>query len=227
MDHTEAIRSMAAEKYFLSELTPELRDSFEEHFFSCQECAADVRATAVFLDNAKTQLGTQTTEPVPAPVPAPAKTGWLTWLRPAIAAPVIAVLLAIISYQTFVTRPHLENQVAALSEPGILHSTWLTANVRRSGGLPVVSTHPGDGFLLLVDIAPTRSYSSYSAELTAPDGSRKWALPITPELTQNTVPIRVPPGLTQEGSYSLVVFGTDADGHRQEVASYPFQLQLR
>ena len=31
MDHNQAIKEMAAERYLLNELTPELRDAFEEH----------------------------------------------------------------------------------------------------------------------------------------------------------------------------------------------------
>ncbi len=42
MDHSEATRTMASEKYLLDELSDEARDSFEEHFFDCRVCAADV-----------------------------------------------------------------------------------------------------------------------------------------------------------------------------------------
>ena len=53
MDHNEALRQQAAEKYVLGELPPTLRDEFEEHFFECQECALDVTAAAGFVDNAR------------------------------------------------------------------------------------------------------------------------------------------------------------------------------
>ena len=53
MDHNEALRLQAAEKYVLGELPPPLRDEFEEHFFDCQECAQDVIAVAGFVDNAR------------------------------------------------------------------------------------------------------------------------------------------------------------------------------
>jgi len=53
MDHNEAIQLQAAEKYVLGELSPPLRDEFEEHFFDCQECALDVKAAAGFVDNAR------------------------------------------------------------------------------------------------------------------------------------------------------------------------------
>jgi hypothetical protein len=53
MDHNEALRQQAAEKYVLGELPRRLRDGFEEHFFECQKCALDVKAAAGFVDNAR------------------------------------------------------------------------------------------------------------------------------------------------------------------------------
>jgi len=58
MNHQEALRRSAVEKYLLNEMPQPERDEFEEHFFGCQECAADLRATAAFLDGAKKELPT-------------------------------------------------------------------------------------------------------------------------------------------------------------------------
>jgi hypothetical protein len=43
MNHQEATELAAVEKYLLDELSPALRDAFEEHFFGCPECSADLR----------------------------------------------------------------------------------------------------------------------------------------------------------------------------------------
>ena len=56
MDHNQATQLTAVEKYLLDELPPEVRDEFEEHFFDCQECATDLRATAGFIDAAKREF---------------------------------------------------------------------------------------------------------------------------------------------------------------------------
>ena len=56
MDHNEALRLHAVEKYVLGELRPSLRDEFEEHFLECQECALDVKAAAEFVDNVRAVL---------------------------------------------------------------------------------------------------------------------------------------------------------------------------
>jgi len=52
MDHNEAVRMNAAEKYILGELSPVLREQYEEHFFACVACALEVKAAAAFVDNA-------------------------------------------------------------------------------------------------------------------------------------------------------------------------------
>jgi anti-sigma factor RsiW len=56
MDHGEAIRLGATEKYVLGELPQSLRDDFEEHYFECQECALDLKAAEAFVDNAREVL---------------------------------------------------------------------------------------------------------------------------------------------------------------------------
>ncbi len=63
MSHDEALCILAAEKYLLREFDDKLREAFEEHFFDCSECAADLRAGATFLDVLKRLLGASQTPP--------------------------------------------------------------------------------------------------------------------------------------------------------------------
>jgi len=44
MDHQEAVSLGATERYLLGTLGDEQREAFEEHYFSCLECAEDLRA---------------------------------------------------------------------------------------------------------------------------------------------------------------------------------------
>jgi hypothetical protein len=53
MDHERAVHLNAAERYFLGELTGDDLEGFEEHFFTCPDCAEDVRTLSVFTANAK------------------------------------------------------------------------------------------------------------------------------------------------------------------------------
>src|SRR5437660_4493919 len=54
MNHDDAIKTMAAERYILEDLEPAEHDAFEEHFFDCTECTADVRDAAKVAGGVRT-----------------------------------------------------------------------------------------------------------------------------------------------------------------------------
>src|ERR1700739_2666781 len=99
MDHPEATRLLAVEKYLLDEMPPELRDEFEEHFFGCPECAADLRATEAFLGAAKQELKAA---PLRKPAAAEKKSPFGFLWKPVFALPAFALLLLVIAYQNIV-----------------------------------------------------------------------------------------------------------------------------
>lgn len=78
MDHETAVQLEAAERYALGQLAPEERDAFEEHFFLCTVCAADVRELAALKANlrAVSKPGPNTS-PTPPPHP-PALPGFFS-----------------------------------------------------------------------------------------------------------------------------------------------------
>jgi len=57
VDHDDAVRTLATEKYLLGEMCPDLREEFEMHVFDCEQCAFDVWAAVTFLAHAKAILG--------------------------------------------------------------------------------------------------------------------------------------------------------------------------
>jgi hypothetical protein len=50
MDHQQALATRAAERYLLEEMSEADRDAFEDHYFSCTECADDIRAGSLMRD---------------------------------------------------------------------------------------------------------------------------------------------------------------------------------
>src|SRR5580704_17222060 len=172
MDHSESIRLMAAEKYLLGELAPELREQFEEHFFDCQECALDVRAGAALVEHSKVVFSVPVgVSQSKVPAQARTKAGWLAWLRPALVVPVLAVLLAVIGYQNLVTYPQLKQMA---SSPQIL--PWASINVSTRGtSTTQISPRVGEGFHLLVNIPPESVYTSYTFNLASPSGKLAWS----------------------------------------------------
>jgi len=229
MDHSESIRLMAAEKYLLGELAPELREQFEEHFFDCRECALDVRAGAALVEHSKVVLSQPVAvSPFRVPVAVPAKAAWFAWLRPALVVPVLAALLVVISYQNLVTYPKLKGEVAVVNQPQILAAASLINANTRGAGKTVVAARQDEPFLLFLDIPAATRFSSYVAELDGPAGNSEWSLTIPAETTKDTVPIRVPAGHRGAGMYTLVVRGIDSSNPKGiEIGRYPFELQIQ
>jgi hypothetical protein len=222
MDHQEAMRSRAVEKYLLKEMLPPEREEFEAHFFDCQECAADVRATAAFLDAVKKQLphwrGGR-----PAKVP---KRPWFDFVwRPAFAAPAFALLLLLVAYQNVVVLPRVAGETALLKNPEILTPLSLIGGNSRGGAIPSATLAKGQPLLISLDIPTAERFLSYACVLVAPSGAVVWRLPVSPTQAKDTVAIRVPSGLLGQGDYRLVVEGdANAGGKPVDLANYRFTL---
>src|SRR5208282_6788733 len=96
MDHNEAVRLQAAEKYLLGDLPKEQHAAYEEHYFDCPTCAEELKATVAFMESARQIAREEALQAVGAkglaPVP-PKDGGWFAWLRPAFAVPALAALL--------------------------------------------------------------------------------------------------------------------------------------
>ena len=56
MTHQEAVETFATERYLLNEMSEADRAAFEEHYFSCEDCAQDVRTAEDFRDAARDVL---------------------------------------------------------------------------------------------------------------------------------------------------------------------------
>jgi hypothetical protein len=223
MDHGEAIRLMAAEKYLLGELTPESREQFEEHFFDCQECALEVRAGDAFVEHSKVVLS----EPIAASsrtsVPVPAMPGWFAWLRPAFVVPVLAALLAVMVYQNLVTYPQLKQAAAS---PQIL--PWASINVSTRGtSTTQISPRVGEGFHLLVNIPPESRYTSYTFDLSSPSGRLEWSRTIPAASSDDSRSIYVPGANQEQGIYALAVHGITAAGESSDLGRYSIEVQIQ
>jgi anti-sigma factor RsiW len=224
MDHAEALQQKATERYLLDELDPEVKDQFEEHLFDCQECALDVRAAAVFVEQSKIALGESQAASVRVPAPVPAKPSWLASLfRPALAVPVLAMLLAVVGYQRLVTVPHL---TAQLSEPQL--GPYVALNISTRGSVKnAVTVTPDEGFHLLVTIPPDMSYSAYILELHNPAGQLKWSRKIPASSPDDLRTIFIPGAGLEQGTYVLTVNGVTAAGQSSSLGNHPIELQVK
>jgi hypothetical protein len=228
MDHSEAVRQMATERYLLDELTPDLREAFEEHLFDCSECALDLRVGVAFVREAKVQLPELTSD-----MPAPSSTafrkskvgedGWLWWWRPSLATPAFATLLILIGYQNLVSFPALR---AAANQPRLLPSAPLLGATR--GGLPLtVAADRKHGVALPIDLAQQpgiADYASFSFELSDPQGKLVWSGVGAPSGQQ--LSLIIPGAMLRNGIYTLAVSGVAPNGKRTAIDRYVFDFRL-
>lgn len=224
MNHDAVVRQKLTERYLLNELDPEQRDEFEEHLFDCRDCALDVRAAARFVEQSKVVLAeSPATTPVPSPAATPPHPGWFAWLRPAVAVPALALLLAVVGYQNLVTYPQLQS---ALNQPRVL--PWASVNLGTRGGSPTpVTVSPAEGFNLFVNIPPDSRYQSYRFDLYNPAGKLEWSRTIPAESADDTRSIYVPGASREPGLYKLAVHGITPAGEISELSGSPVTLQIQ
>lgn len=218
MDHNQAVREKATERYLLNELDPGVRDQFEEHLFDCQDCALDLRAAAMFVEQSKVVLSEKPeVAPARVPVAVPAPSGWFGWMRPAFAAPVLALLLVVIGYQGM-TNARLRH---AASSPRVLPLATINLDVRGTEPVPV-QTHGEHGFVLSLNVPPKRNYSSYKLDLYSAQGTLEWSDTI-PATAEDTLSVVVPEIDHEPGS--LVVSGITEAGKSDDLGRHPIDLQ--
>jgi hypothetical protein len=194
MTHEHAVSTMASERYLLEEMSELERHAFEEHFFSCANCAEDVR-TAELMRVGVREAGRA--EPIPF-IPR-AQRRWVTAVPWAVAAS----LALVVSYQALsrpsesgpyalepvtlrpttrgadtVLRLRAEDRVAALAieaNPPAGAREWLY-ELRDGGGREVATGRapvaaPGTPFLLVVPAATLSSPGQYVLSLRDREGA--------------------------------------------------------
>jgi hypothetical protein len=224
MDHRQATELTAVEKYLLEELTPEVRDEFEEHFFDCQECATDLRATAAFMDAAKKEFKAN---PVPKPSGDAKKKSFLAPFWPsALVWSALAASLLVIAYQNMVVYPRFRTEIAELKAPEILPAISLVGGNSRGGQTPSIATGASQPFLLSLDIPTQDRFSSYTCLLYSPSGTLVWRVEVSVQAARDMVSIRVPSAERLPGEYTLTVQG-NLNGTSADLAHYRFALNGR
>jgi len=233
MEHQEAIQLKAAERYLLGELSGDLREQFEEHFFSCSECAEDVEAGAIFVDSARQILGHEQLEEQEARIarpPKPESRGWLgNLLRPAYASSALAILLiAFVAYQNAIVFPRMKSALSQATTPQVISSFSLIAEDSRGGDVRTIRVPKNAMFGLSADIPPEKHFPSYNCVVEAESGTPEFSVNVPAEQATDGVELYVPPSRLKPGKYFLVVRGAELDktskAGQSEVARYPFTL---
>jgi hypothetical protein len=216
--HNEAVETLASERYLLDDMSELERHLFEEHYFSCHECAEAVRDGAAMREAASLA----SSEPRRPLILAPRKDRWSVraWLRPEALVPLAtaAALAMIVGYQSIVVIPNLQSGFA----PQALVPIVLRPATR--GSEPAITISPGSAFVSLepeLSANPTAASLTYRLRTESGDvlsGSAPRPAPGARLL------ILVPTTfLKQPGLYTLSVHDGTADGPL--LGEYPVVIQ--
>jgi len=230
MEHSDVMRLHAAEKYVLGELSSQLRDEYEEHYFSCQECAMELKATVAFVDGSRAALCTENLVVNRKPVAIPAVGGWFGWLRPVFAVPIFAALLLVLGYQNLVTIPRLKSESATAIVGQNADLVSLIGMNSRGDDAKAFQIRGNKPTILEVDIPPTSEFSGYVCRLQDEAGRSIYEERVSSPEAKKTVNLIVPQGRLQTQKYTLAIFGEGpANPHatsQNEVERIAFTVEI-
>jgi anti-sigma factor RsiW len=197
MDHEVATTTHAVERYLLGEMPTSEREEFEEHYFSCADCAEDVRTASALVRDLRTELRERRTAPKTS------STGWLSWLRPPVLVPTFAALtlLVVVGYQNAVVMPDLK-------APRSMASAMILDGTTR-GEVPILRQSEPLHFKTAVEGA---SAPRLYVELDTESGSRVRSGVVAAPPRNQALDLYFP-GSLSAGPYDLVV--RDGEGGKE------------
>lgn len=223
MNHDVAVKSMAAERYLLREMTGPEREAFEGHYLGCPECFEAVTFTFEFAAAAKEALRERVPAYAAKPVAGPKEAvggGWMAWLfRPQLAATFALLLLGAVGVNLYQLRTNQE-----LKGPQIESRSIIPGASRASAK---VITVPRDSRITLEkEFIPSDEFGSYEVQIVSEDEKVAADLPFKLQPSQELAAISLYAATLKPGDYSIVVQGVTRDGAKKELARGSFDLQF-
>jgi hypothetical protein len=231
MDHSEAVKMKAVERYVLGELSSDVREQFEEHCFECVECANDLKALTTFVTAGRIvfEEGDQVAEQ--RAEEGERSWGWRKWFRPAVMIPAVGALAAIVIFQAAVTIPGLKKETARESGAQVYGSSYRVQGATRGESNSRVAIAPNESFALDFDFTPSNSFPRYKGRLVDESGQSVLTFGVGGEEANKELHLVVPTGVLHPGNYDVVFFGdsgtNSADAKMEEVQRISFTIEFR
>jgi hypothetical protein len=240
-DHGFPDREHAAERYLLGEMSDADREQYEAHVFSCADCADDVRTTAAFLDDLRTQVapperlrpGVSIEQARPAraavvtldrPAP-PRRLRSLFWPLPAGAAVAATLLVAVIGYQAF-SVAGLQRALSAEQRLQSVPSSFLAAS--RSEGATITASSRQRKIGLTFSPSFHRSFPFYRCEIRDASGRLVASEVLDAPASGDELRILIPLDRLTPGPYTVDIAGLESAASTTsplEPAHYQFTLR--
>jgi hypothetical protein len=234
MDHTQAVSNGAVERYLLGELSASESDEFEQHFFDCLECSRELRAGAMFEDNARAVFLEERLAAEPASrkarTPAEAKLSfWASlWQRPWSAAPALAalVLAAVTAYQASVVIPGLRGQLHDALSPQPVAS-YVLPPISRGDAHALNVPDIGHFYAIYMDPTWQGHFAAYVCSVQDESGSTRFSVRLSAPPPGKPIEILMARSLLPSGRYTVVIRNAAETGKPEaELARYALILKL-
>jgi hypothetical protein len=217
MEHEEAIKSLAAERYLLGELAESEREAYEEHLFSCSACFEQVKAGMEFVGQLR-RIGV--TEPHPAFVP-----GFAARLIAHLRPPATITALGLFLFVSGIAI-HQNAVISRLKGPGPEIRSTLTGVAHGESAVKVVKATKNSRLSLSVEYMPKGEFISYQAQILSGSGKNMYPVMLPPDQAGTMAFIAMPAEALDAGQYSIVVLGRRSDGTQEKVGRGVFELQF-
>jgi hypothetical protein len=223
MDHNQAARIQAPARYLLGELSLPEREEFEEHFFTCRECAEELRTGAIFAANARAVFRDQLHRPTRvAPATPQPDVGFWARLRPsfqpALSAAFAIALVAVMFHDRRVISS-LRNEIAQYTEESSIPAYQIHAPERGDDQIINVPKSVSS-FNVTFDIPPEEKNVPLAAQIIEDSAGKSH--PTIPLLAGESATLRLPASKYPAGPYTLVLRHASPDA--KEVNRYRFSL---
>lgn len=208
MEHEDAIKNSAAERYLLGQMVEDERAIFEEHYFDCRVCAADITegTRLMVVGQVVAAEPEQTSNVVPF-------RRWFDWAPAATAASLFFGLLG-------AAGGYRVAQVQHRPSTELVQPIQLASGVSRAGTAPKAPVvYTGDE--LRLDVEPRDEAVRYEAVITCGE-KIQWRRGISREMAVDAIGVRL--GELPAGRCALVIEGVREDGNRFEITKSPFEV---
>jgi hypothetical protein len=248
MDHAEAIKMGAVERYMLADLSVSEVEEFERHFFDCPQCSEELRTLSILRENARAVFIENSTPSI-APVSAPA-----------ISLPEPVTLHEPAADQTVIERPFIEQPAVrtglritwprlfapALAMLAVAAFLGYQAGERKTGEPQSVNAYPlyaasrgaeivvappagAQFFTLYMDRTWDTDFASYRAVVhdESQAGAERASMPLPAPLPGRVIQVLFPAHALPAGRYTLTILGKDSSGRESKAADYSFTLRFQ
>ncbi|HTT63732.1 MAG TPA: zf-HC2 domain-containing protein [Bryobacteraceae bacterium] len=209
MDHSEAVRSEAAERYVARELSAAEQEAFEEHLFDCPECAHEVEFELAFAANVRAVSREQQEARQPAGA-TPRVSVWQNWRDRLRFSPVAAFSFA----ANFILAAALGFVVLNASRKSVgprFIQTYFAPGPTL-GAEDIREIPAGETSFLVHFPVPVPAKRTYSYEILNAGGQRELTGVLdAPASADDSLYLQVPVASLRGGVHTLVVRG-DAGG---------------